>query len=67
MRRSILEAIREGDWSFEPCEAGDSSYHSTVALPGTDEKLGILAQRAERGLPLWHDSDRLTFDQRAEE
>jgi hypothetical protein len=27
-------------------------------MPGTNEKLMILAQRAERGLPLWHERDR---------
>lgn len=29
----------------------------TLALPGTDEKVAILAERARRGLSLWHPND----------
>lgn len=62
MKKSILDAIREGDWSFEPNEADDRAYPATGALPGSEEKLSVLAERAKRGLPLWHNSDRLTYD-----
>jgi hypothetical protein len=28
-------------------------------LPGSREKIDVLAERARRGLPLWHRSDRV--------
>ena len=59
---SVLEAIREGNWDFEPSKADKDEFDSTHALPGTDEKLEILARRIESGLPLWHPSDRMTYD-----
>lgn len=63
MSQSILEAIREGDWSFEPEKVPEDRFDSTSALPGTDEKVNELAKRARSGLPLWHSADRRTFDQ----
>ncbi|MCA9241653.1 MAG: hypothetical protein KDA37_15690 [Planctomycetales bacterium] len=66
MQRSILEAIREGEWDFEPEQIKDTMFDSTVALPGTEEKLSVLAERAKRGLPLWHSSDRLCYEERSE-
>jgi len=60
--RSVLEAIKDGNWDYEPEVAATASYSSTKALPGTDEKLEILANRVRRGLPLWHPSDRRSFD-----
>lgn len=62
MQRSVLDAIREGDWDFEPDEISDAVHPATPALPGTDEKISVLAARAERGLPLWHGRDRLTYE-----
>ena len=59
---SVLEAIRQGQWDYEPENVESESYDSTEALPGTDEKLEILASRVKDGLPLWHPSDRRTFD-----
>ena len=39
----------------------------TAALPGSEEKICVLAQRARRGLPLWHPLDArfAQADQRA--
>jgi hypothetical protein len=59
---SILEAIKLGLWDFEPEEVPDDQYESTVAMPGTDEKLDILALRVQQGQPLWHRRDRTSFD-----
>ena len=56
--RSVLEAIKMGLWDFEPPEVASSQFDSTDAMPGTKAKLAVLAQRAERGLPLWHPDDR---------
>jgi len=59
---SILEAIKDGQWDYEPEHVESESFDSTGALPGTDEKLEILASRVQTGLPLWHPSDRRTYD-----
>jgi hypothetical protein len=58
-----LDAIRAGLWDYEPEEIDDSQFDSTRAMPGSDEKLDILAERVERGLPLWHSCDRTDYDE----
>ena len=62
MRQSVLKAIREGEWDFEPEPLQEELYDSTPAMPGSDEKVEELAKRASEGLPLWHSEDRRTFD-----
>jgi len=59
---SVLDAIRQGQWDFEPDEVDAEKYLSTAALPGSNEKISALAERAQDGLPLWHPSDRRCFD-----
>jgi len=56
--KSILDAVRDGQWDFEPDFVGRSDYMPTEALPGSAEKLRILCDRVRRGLPLWHPEDR---------
>ncbi len=58
MPRSVLEAIKMGIWDFEPPEVEFDQFDAADAMPGTREKLVILAERARRGLPLWHAFDR---------
>ena len=65
MPTSVLDAIKMGIWDYEPEDSKGNPFDSTEALPGTDEKLAVLAQRLQEGLPLWHPSDRITFDGRA--
>lgn len=63
MPQSVLDAIRMGVWDYEPeTRVEPEDYDSTQALPGTDEKLGVLAERLKMGLPLWHPSDRRSYD-----
>ena len=62
MPNSVLDAIRMGIWDFEPDQTEKAKYSATKALPGSDEKLSVLMQRVEKGLPLWHPSDRRTYD-----
>ncbi|TWU24599.1 hypothetical protein [Bythopirellula polymerisocia] len=62
MQKSVLEAIREGVWDFEPKSVKEDCFDPTGAMPGTREKLSILAERVESGLPLWHGSDRTEYD-----
>ncbi len=58
---SVIEAIQLGIWDYEPDSAGREDFLETDALPGTDEKLSILADRLSQGKPLWHPNDRLNF------
>ena len=59
---SVLEAIKLGQWDFEPQHRGSEEYNSTSALPGSNEKISVLAERAKGGLPLWHPEDRVSYD-----
>jgi hypothetical protein len=60
--RSLLEAIKQGNWEFEPAGETPPERPATAAMPGSKEKLDILAERLQLGLPLWHDSDRRTYN-----
>ena len=61
--KNVLDAIREGDWFFEPAEVEPEGFQPTAAIPGTQEKLAILAERARSGLPLWHEADRIDYEE----
>jgi hypothetical protein len=63
MLKNVLQAIREGDWYFEPKEVDSSGFAATTAIPGTKEKLAVLASRISAGLPLWHEDDRSDYDE----
>ena len=61
--KNIHEAIRLGEYGYEPLEAEDSTFDPTGAMPGTNEKLSVLVARAEAGLPLWNGNDRSDYDE----
>lgn len=61
--KSVLDAIKQGIWDFEPEEISEQDYSATRAVPGTREKLLVLAERARSGLPLWHDHDRADYEE----
>jgi hypothetical protein len=63
MLRNVLDAIREGDWFFEPDKVEPEGFPATRAIPGTKEKLAVLADRVRAGLPLWHESDRPDYEE----
>lgn len=63
MTKSVLDAIREGNWDFEPEEVDAGHFQATHAIPGTDEKLRVLAERVRAGLPLWHERDRADYEE----
>jgi hypothetical protein len=63
MHKNVLDAIREGDWFFEPRNVAPEQYSATKAIPGTNEKLAVLMERARAGLPLWHKADRMDYDE----
>ncbi|MCE9548631.1 MAG: hypothetical protein K8T25_24405 [Planctomycetia bacterium] len=62
MPNSVLEAIQQGQWNYEPEDVAANNYGRTKAMPGTAEKIEILAERLRSGLPLWHPADRVDFD-----
>ena len=62
MSRSVLEAIKQGDWNFEPSGQQVVNLKATAAMPGSTEKLDVLADRLRQGLPLWHPSDRRNYE-----
>ena len=59
--RNVFEAIQTAghDEDFEPGLSDD--FMCTEAPAGTAEKLAVLAERAQQGLPLWHDEDRSDY------
>jgi hypothetical protein len=65
--RSLLEAIKQGNWNYEPTGEAPTTLPATAALPGSKEKLDILAERLQLGLPLWHPSDRRTYNDQDKE
>lgn len=60
--KSVLEAIQEGNWDFEPENVDESIFDATGAMPGSNEKLSVMADRVRQGLPLWHGCDRTEYD-----
>jgi hypothetical protein len=63
VRKSVLEAIKEGRWDFEPEAVEEKRFDCTRAMPGTQEKLDVMAERVRAGLPLWHGNDRTDYDE----
>ncbi len=62
MFKNVLDAIREGNWNFEPEDVDAEVFPATTAIPGSKEKLSVLADRVRAGLPLWHESDRPDYE-----
>jgi hypothetical protein len=62
VRISVIEAVKMGNWDFEPDAQDASAFKATKAMPGTDEKLDVMTERVRQGLPLWHPADRRTYD-----
>jgi hypothetical protein len=54
----VIEAVKQGFWNFEPAELPFPQAQATDAVPGSEEKVAVLARRLEEGLPLWHPADR---------
>ena len=62
MSKSVLDAIKQGEWNYEPESVDEQHFRATHAMPGSNEKLSVLAARVEAGLPLWHGHDRTEYD-----
>lgn len=60
--KNVHEAIKLGNVNlFQPSDA--LPPEATDALPGTEEKIAMLAERVEQGLPLYHPDDRRWYDE----
>ena len=59
--RNVFEAILEcgHDEDFNPAE--NDEFNRTDAPAGSKAKIDILAERIQRGLPLWHAEDRSDY------
>jgi hypothetical protein len=59
--RNVFEAILQcgHDEDFSPVESDD--FFPTDAPAGSPAKIAILAERIQRGLPLWHTEDRCDY------
>ncbi len=53
--RNVFEATSHG-LDFVP---KSSDFAPTQAMPGSAEKIEVLAARIKAGLPLWHEEDRI--------
>jgi len=56
--RNVFEAIitaqeRAGEENFRP----HGPPQATMAIPGSEEKIAVLAARVEAGLEMWHEDD----------
>jgi len=60
--KSILDAVKDGYWDYEPPEVEPDRFDPSDAMPGTSEKLDVMASRLALGLPLWHRDDRIEMD-----
>ena len=49
---------RRGTEDAGPEALPPEAYPATGAEPGSAEKVRVLVERAEQGLPLWHPQDR---------
>ncbi len=59
---NVFEAILKygHDEDFAPRTESDS-FSPTAAPAGSDDKIEMLKQRVELGLPLWHAEDRMDY------
>jgi hypothetical protein len=64
---TVLEAIKLGQWDFEPKDVEFEEFEACGAMPGTEAKLLALAERVRLGLPLWHPSDRQDCEDMADD
>jgi hypothetical protein len=60
--QSVFDAIKMGMWDYEPTHSSYSEALATHAMPGSLEKLDVLAERLRLGLPLWHPEDKIHYE-----
>ncbi len=58
---NVFEAILKYGHDEDFAPEASTEFEATDAPAGSDEKIEILRRRVERGMPLWHGSDRLDY------
>ena len=58
MANSILEAVKMRLWDFQPLRIDYSEIEASDNMPGTREKLDILAEHLRRDAVIWDSDDR---------
>ena len=52
---SLLEAVKMGLWYFQPHTVDYGELEASDAMPGTREKLDVLAEHLRRNMPNWRE------------
>jgi hypothetical protein len=58
---NVFEAILKYGHDEDFVPAASDQFKATNAPAGSAEKIEILRQRVEMGVPLWHESDRRDY------
>jgi len=59
--RNVFDAILECGHDEDFAPAPTDEFSATEAPAGSPEKLNVLAERVQKGLPLWHPDDRCDY------
>jgi hypothetical protein len=59
--RNVFEAILESGHDEDFVPSASEEFNATSAPAGSRAKLDILADRIQRGEPLWHPEDRSDY------
>ena len=59
--RNVFEAILECGHDEDFVPQADEGFAPTDAPAGSPAKIKILAERIQRGMPLWHNHDRQDY------
>ena len=60
---TVLDAVYGPGYGEDFVPTGNDAFHSTDAIPGTMEKLDVMAERIANGQPLFHEGDRESYDE----
>jgi hypothetical protein len=59
--RNVFEAILECGHDEDFCPVVTDEFCATDAAAGSRSKLAVMAERVQKGLPLWHPGDRSDY------
>ncbi len=67
VKRYRTQRLALEEWDNTADQKPPDHFKPTDAVPGSAEKLEVLARRVELGLPLWHEKDRKDYSKRSSE
>ena len=59
--RNVFEAILKYGHDEDFIPFASEEFSATDAPAGSREKIDVLAERIAKGLPLWHEEDRIDY------